>query len=72
MGWQKFHAVQQGEVQSLHLGRSNLMHQYVLVTTCLQSSLAENDVGVLMDPKLCLSQGRVLVAKKVNRIVGCI
>lgn len=48
------------------------MHQYVLVTTCLQSSLAENDVGVLMDPKLCLSQGRVLVAKKVNRIVGCI
>jgi len=48
------------------------MHQYVLRNDCLESSLAEKDLGVLLDTKLNISQRFALAAKKVNSILGCI
>ena len=42
--------------KSLHLGRSNLRHQYTLGTTQVESSFAEKDLGVLLVTKLNMSQ----------------
>jgi len=48
------------------------MHQYMLEATQLESSLAEKDLGVLVDTKLNVRQQCALAAKKVNGILGCI
>ncbi|KAK4831052.1 hypothetical protein QYF61_014984 [Mycteria americana] len=61
-----------GKVKVLHLGRNNLMHQYKLVATQLESSLAEKALGVLVDTRLNMSQQCALAAKKANGILGCI
>ncbi|PKU46006.1 hypothetical protein llap_3707 [Limosa lapponica baueri] len=56
----------------LHLRRNNPIHQYMLAATQLESSLAEKDLGVLVDTKLNMSQKGALGAKKENVILDCV
>ena len=58
--------------QVLHLGRNNIMHQYMLGANQLESSSAEMDLGVLVHTKLIMSQKYALAAKAANGILGCI
>ncbi|PKU35790.1 hypothetical protein llap_13907 [Limosa lapponica baueri] len=55
--------------QVLHLGRNSPMQQYMLGALQLESSLAEKDLGVLVDDELNMGQQRALVA---NRIMDCV
>jgi len=59
-----------GKCSVLHLGRNNPMHQYRLRADLLESSSVERDLDVPLDDKLAMSQQCVLVAKKVNGILG--
>ena len=40
-----------GKYRVLHLGRNNPRHQHMLGTAQLESTLAEKDMGVLVDAK---------------------
>ena len=48
--------------QILHLGRNNPMHQYMLGAIQLESSMAEKNLGVLVDTRLNMSQQCALAA----------
>ncbi|KAK4830515.1 hypothetical protein QYF61_011457 [Mycteria americana] len=61
-----------GKCKVLHVGRNNSMHQYMLGAAKPESSLAEKDLGVLMDNKLNMSQHRIIAAKAASGILGCI
>lgn len=63
------HEVQQGKCQVLHLGRSNLSHQYKLGAKQLESNPAGKELGVLGN-KLTMSQQCTLTAKKANSILS--
>ncbi|KAK4815856.1 hypothetical protein QYF61_009024 [Mycteria americana] len=54
----------------LHLGNHNPGGQHRLGSTQLGSSSVERDLGVLVDSKLNMNSAAV--AKKVNRMLGCI
>ncbi|KAK4814746.1 hypothetical protein QYF61_026723 [Mycteria americana] len=56
----------------LHLGKHNPGVQHRLGSTQLGSSSVERDLGVLLDSKLNMSEQRAAVAKKANRMLGCI
>ena len=47
-------------------------NHYVLGSTQLESSLAEKDLGVMVDTRWNLSQQYTFVSKKTNGIQGCI
>lgn len=54
----------------LHLGRINPRHQYMLGSKELESHLAENNLGGLLDTRLNTSQWCISVAKRLNGILG--
>jgi len=55
----------------LHLGKNNPTHQHMLKVTQLFSTLAEQDLRVVVDTKLNMSKQCAHVAKAVNCILGC-
>ncbi|GAB0175971.1 mitochondrial enolase superfamily member 1 [Grus japonensis] len=56
----------------LHLGRKKPRHVYMLRATKLGSSLAEKELGVLVDTKFDVNQQCALAANKAIGVVGCI
>jgi len=61
-----------GKCKVLHLGLNNSVHQYMLEVNCLESSLAEKDLRVLVDTKLNMKQRCALAAKVANCLKGFI
>ncbi|KAJ7395815.1 rna-directed dna polymerase from mobile element jockey-like [Pitangus sulphuratus] len=56
----------------VHLGKNNPRHQYRLGADLLESSSAQNLLGVLVNNKLSMSQQCALVAKIASGILGFI
>ncbi|PKU43303.1 hypothetical protein llap_6393 [Limosa lapponica baueri] len=61
-----------GKCRVLHLGRNNAMDQYRSGADLLEFSSVEEDLGVLVDNRMTMSQQYALVAKKASGILGCI
>ncbi|KAJ7428316.1 hypothetical protein BTVI_00990 [Pitangus sulphuratus] len=70
MGREELCEVQQGQVQILHPGRNDPLHQHRLGADWVGSSSVQEDLGVLVDNKLCMRQQCALVAN-ASGIPGC-
>ncbi|KAK4806776.1 hypothetical protein QYF61_005572 [Mycteria americana] len=57
-----------GKGKVLPLERNNPRHQYMLGATQLESSLAEKDLGVLVDTRLNMSQQRACIGSGWDRL----
>ncbi|EMP33716.1 Angiotensin-converting enzyme, partial [Chelonia mydas] len=55
----------------LHLGRNNQWHTYKKANDCVGRSIADRNLGVIVEHKLNMSQQCNTVAKKANIILGC-
>ena len=56
----------------LHLEKHNPGVQHRLVSTHLESSSVERDLGVLVDNELNMNEQCAAAAKKASRMLGCI
>ncbi|KAK4827502.1 hypothetical protein QYF61_018802 [Mycteria americana] len=52
--------------------QTNGLQQHRLGVDCLESSLAEEDLVVLVDGRLAMRQQCALAAEKANSLQGCI
>lgn len=53
-------------------GTCRVTHHCRLGADLLKSSSGEKDLGALVENRWCMSQQRALVAKKANKILGCV
>jgi len=61
-----------GKYKVLHLGRNNPMQEYMLAVIQLESSLAEEDLRILVDTSLNMSQQCALAEMVASGILSSI